>query len=235
MTDDQFAEVERHLTMTVGTADDALELMTRVAALAVRFVPGADRASIIVSFDPLAPFTVGATDAAAEAVDREQYAANDGPCLRASRTGVAVDLSVDTVGRWWPEVAVSARTSGIGRIAAFPVHVDGTPGRTVGSLNLYSDAGTGHAVDPSGDVLAVLMQYLAASLQTVDRHTSTHGAVRTLQTAMDARQAIDTAAGVFMVREGLTLAQAVAALTAYAREHDLTVHDAAHEVLNSLA
>jgi hypothetical protein len=56
---------------------------------------------------------VASSDERVWAIDSDQYAAGDGPCLEAARSGQLVRVSREQAQKRWPEFARSARAAGV--------------------------------------------------------------------------------------------------------------------------
>jgi hypothetical protein len=104
-------------------------------------VPGVDEATLTLLTDG-APVTAATTSDIAAALDRDQYAAGDGPCLQAARTGDLVGVSVTEVADRWPMFVRDADAAGFGSFLSAPLAVQ--DGHT-GAINCYRARGHGFA------------------------------------------------------------------------------------------
>jgi GAF domain-containing protein len=125
----------------------------RIAREAVRLLPGIGWAGITAQFDG-PPLTATHTDARVLVVDERQYVADDGPCLRAMRTGVTVAMTLEQVRGWWPQLAATADQVGVRSFLAVPLPAGG---RAVGAMNLYS--ADIEVPEPDADLMTVLTEY----------------------------------------------------------------------------
>ena len=89
---EQMANLIEALHRRALDADALLNLMGRIAREAVRLLAGVGWAGITAQFDG-PPLTAASTDTRVLIVDERQYLADDGPCLRAMRTGVTVAMT----------------------------------------------------------------------------------------------------------------------------------------------
>jgi anti-anti-sigma factor len=205
--------------------DGALRL---VVALARALVGGADGASVSLRrHDRLA--TVAGSDDTVLAMDADQYATGQGPCVDASTVGQRFHTdSLDTETRW-PAFTPQARALGINAIVSSPLLV---ADRTVGALNIYSrtaDAFTIHDRD-----LAALF---AAEASTVlaDAEIAPGSASRSAwyAEALGTRQVIALAQGVLMERHSINQTDAYRALRRYSTKTSRPLHERAEDIVAS--
>jgi GAF domain-containing protein len=142
------------VVLDTPTMQGVLEQLIEVARHAT---PGTTAISV-TSFEHGEYVTAATTDAAAERVDRYEYATEAGPCVDAIETG-ELQLSVDVLDDdRWPTFSRVAADAGYRSVAGVPLRAGE---RTVGALNLY-------AAEPDGlrEVLA-LAERLSGPLATV--------------------------------------------------------------------
>ena len=195
-------------SLTVGTTGlrGALE---RVATLALRGVPGARAASIVVG-DPAAPEMLVSTDRAAQAGDGAQHQAEQGPVRDAYATGAAVMTPRLGEDPRWP-VLVRSLGRSLGGVLAVPVTGAPEDGSPVGVLTLYGaeslaadDGPAAHAAMFAAAAAAVLREHtVVAGLRALERQ---------LREALESRAVIDQAKGIVMARLGCDPDEAFAAL-----------------------
>jgi anti-anti-sigma factor len=159
-----------------GSIDhDGLESSLRlIVALARALVGGADGASVSLRrHDCLA--TVAASDGTVLAMDAEQYATGQGPCVDASTAGRRFHTDALDSETRWPAFAPKAQALGIKAIVSSPLLVRDRP---VGALNIYSrtaEAFTRHDRDLASlfaaETSAVLSGVEAASTNRSDWFT----------------------------------------------------------------
>ena len=114
--------------------DGALRLVVDLAQVSVR---GADGVSVSLRRNGVLS-TVAASDRTIMAMDADQYATGEGPCVDASVKGHwfhAESLDVETR---WPSFTPQARDLGIQAILSSPLRAVEQP---VGALNIYSRHG----------------------------------------------------------------------------------------------
>lgn len=153
----------------------------------------------------------------------------EGPCLDCFQEAapvVSTDLPTDR--DRWPRFVPAALDLGYHGILALPLRLRD---RVLGGLNLFYDqAGEAVAAD------RVLGQALAdiATIGLVQERTvrESLGLADQLQTALNARIAIEQAKGVLSERAGLEVDQAYERLRGYARSHNRRLREVAHDLLD---
>ena len=161
-------------------------------------VSGADGVSVsLLRHDVLS--TVASSDQTIMAMDAEQYATGEGPCIDASVTGHWFHAeSLGTEVRW-PSFTPRARELGIEAILSLPLKAFKEP---VGALNIYSlTAKTFETKDQEtaaafADRASVILSHAQAGV------SDTHMALR-FKEALRSREIITLATGVLMEREGI--------------------------------
>lgn len=189
----QVAETIASLHRPVRDEDSLADLLHRAAATAVEWIPEVDWAGVTIQIGGPA-ITVAGTDPRVLAIDAAMYELNDGPCLRAIRTGSTVAYSPDQFRACWPALASQATAEGVLSFLSTPLF-DGGVAR--GALNLYS--GSDNGFDPfEADFLLVLCEYVSRGLGDF---TAVRGAAeqnRQLREAIASRAPIDQAKGILM-------------------------------------
>lgn len=165
---------------------DLAQLIDDIAETAVQALPTAEWAGITMRFDGR-PFTAATTDDVVLAVDAAQYTADDGPCLRAMRTGHLIRVGPDELHARWPGIAQNAATAGVVSVLAAPVGDD--PGGPRGSINLYSARPAGFSDDET-DLALLLAGLLGRGLTEYTALTDSLTRADQLQQAMRSRAVI---------------------------------------------
>ncbi|BEL02113.1 GAF and ANTAR domain-containing protein [Actinoplanes sichuanensis] len=169
------------------------EVLSRVAELARRAVPGAYEVSVtLVRGD--GPRTVASTGEPAELIDEWQYQNHHGPCLDAAADRVTVCVDDVAAERRWP--GWSEHAGSVGVCSALSV---GLPirDRTIGAVNVY--ATSCRAFDDDAVALAeTFAEYAAVALANADLYHSTATLARQMTAAMDSRAVIEQAKGIIM-------------------------------------
>jgi anti-anti-sigma factor len=175
--------------------DGALRLVVDLARVCV---PGADGVSVSLLRNRVLS-TVAASDRTIMAMDADQYATGEGPCVDASLQGHWFHAeSLDTETRW-PSFTPQARDLGIKSILSSPLKAFAQP---VGALNIYSRAAQAFDIKAQGTA-AVFAQRASVILSDARVGVSeTQMAIR-FQEALRTREVIALAKGVIMEREGI--------------------------------
>ncbi|WP_306745030.1 GAF and ANTAR domain-containing protein [Saccharothrix yanglingensis] len=222
-------DVTGAVTALVDAADQAADLDEVIRHLchqAVRAVPHADVVSVTL-LTGTSPRTVAITERALLALDLEQYAADDGPCLHAARRGEAVHIAVADAGPVWPAFAGAARDAGVGSVLSAPLVV--APDR-VGSVNCFSRAP--EVFDDLDEHLLVL--YVAAAqgvLRGVLRRLHSDRTVEQLTGALAGRGVIEQAKGILMATRGITADAAYATLVQRSQHENVKLRLVAQRVI----
>jgi hypothetical protein len=183
----ELAGLLHELSSRLLSADDVPQALERLAAFAVRAVPGAQRCSVALIGEN-APLTVAGADISGQTpAEDSQYTLGSGPGLDAARTRALVtshDLANDAR---WPDL------SGDVGVVAVPLDVDRA---SVGALCVYLVRP--NAVNP--DVLLTAMAIAnQAEIMLSEVHRRAH---RT------AGAAVDRAAGVIIAQRGCGVREA---------------------------
>ena len=184
--------------------DNALGLVVELAKCRVN---GADGVSISLRRNGTLT-TVAATDETIRAMDADQYATGEGPCVDASAKGHWFHAeSLDSETRW-PSFTPRARQLGIKAILSSPLKsVD----RSVGALNIYSlTAETFEEKDQKS--AAAVAEQASLILSAARTGVSDPERAHRFQEALRSRETIALATGVVMERYGLEEDAAFAAL-----------------------
>lgn len=217
-----FWAVER-LLCPVRSAHDLARLIDDTAQTAVAALPDAQWAGITLRWDDQ-PFTATTTDDVVLAVDAAQYTADDGPCLRAMRTGHLVRADHDQLHSQWPSMAPGAAAAGVASVLAVPVGAEAAGPR--GSINLYSARTAGFSADES-DLALVLAGLLGRGLVEYTAITDARTRGDQLQLAMQHRGVIEQAKGILMAVHQINETDAFAQLVHHSQHHNIKLHDVA--------
>lgn len=205
--------------------DGALRLLVDLARSGVS---GADGVSVSLLRNGVL-MTVAASDQTIMAMDADQYATGEGPCVDASVKGHWFHAeSLDTETRW-PAFTPQARGLGIKAILSSPLRAFETP---VGALNIYSRTASSFDVKAQ-ETAAVFAQKASVILGDARVGVSeTQMAVR-FQEALRTREVIALAKGVIMEREGVDEDAAFTALLRLALYNGAPLRRRAEEMVLS--
>ena len=223
---DEIAALVAQLSGVVTDEDGLQEVLVRVVSLTHDLVPAADAVGITVSAGSR-PVTAASTDPWTLAVDRDQYAAGEGPCLEAMRTGTVQRVDVGDAALRWPGFAHAAARDGVAGFLAAPLPgPDGAPG----ALNLYSrTAGAFDRVDE--DLVRLLAARAGDLVSAYVRYADASRLAAQLEEAMRSRATIEQAKGVLMALHGIDEAAAFDLLRRESQRRNVKLRAVARTVL----
>jgi anti-anti-sigma factor len=199
--------------------DGALHL---VVELALAGVAGSDGVSVSLMRHGVLS-TVAASDRTIMAMDADQYATGEGPCVDASFKGHW--FHADSLGTEvrWPTFTPRARALGIRAILSSPLWVLDEP---VGALNIYSRTAETFEIKDQ-ELAAVYAEKASVILSDARANVSdTRMAVR-FQEALRNREAISLARGIIMERAGIDAEAAFGALLRLSLSRGVPLHEQA--------
>jgi len=202
------------------------ELLTRVAELAVRAVPGADGAGLTLLQQDRADTIVKSAEFVKE-IDDIQYRLGEGPCITAAQTGHTMRSGSLSGDERWPRFGPRAGRLGVHSVLSLPLM---TPNGVVGAMNVYARARNAfddHAAEV-GEFYATPAAITVHNAHTLDQ---TARLASQLQAALASRPVIDQAIGILRSRSGLTAEEAFERLRHISQtEHTKLAVVAAHVV-----
>jgi GAF domain-containing protein len=225
-------DIERALSQlanALASEEDIGRVMQRSVGQVAQAIPAAAMVSVSVVRDGT-PETVATSDERVWAIDSDQYAAGEGPCLEAAHTGKIVRADSDTALARWPTFSRGARVAGVASFLSAPLTIDQA---FAGSLNLYSEQV--HGFDDLDEKLVQLYTTAAvAAIANARRYAEMRTAVANLRLALDSRAVIDQALGVLMVTHKLDADQAFQVLTRESQNTNTKLRSIASHVLENL-
>ncbi|MCR6487985.1 GAF and ANTAR domain-containing protein [Amycolatopsis sp. OK19-0408] len=227
---DELTAAMADLTSSLESSPAEAEILDAVCAEAVRAVPGADMASITAIRDG-EPATAASTDDRAVEIDRVQYAAGEGPCLRAAATGEIVRVPLATAGQLWPEFTEHARRLGVGSYLAAPLRVDD---RLAGALNLFGYGDHGFQ-ETDSRLLALYTTIVSFGLRTTRRYHQARQRAAELEKAMSSRAVIEQAKGILMAVHRVSADEAMKRLIAQSQHTNVKLRDVATRFVEELS
>jgi len=217
-TADAFAELGR-ITFTDTTFHG---LLTRIAELAARAIPGADEVSVTL-VGAGGAHTAAYTGQLAIALDEVQYEHGQGPCLTAAAANVTLhvtDMAVET--RWphWVREALAAGAHSSLSIG-LPMYQAVT-----GALNVYATRPASFSND------AILLaqtfaEHAAAAMTNAHLYETQATLAQHMQAAMQSRAVIEQAKGIIMAERRCTADEAFAALSKMSQDSNRKLRDVA--------
>ncbi len=202
-----------------------MQRMVKVAASALRDVSSA---SVTVP-DGAAGTTLAATDRVALRIDEAQYAADDGPCLEALRTGTEVHVA-ELSGARWPGTAASAVREGVYASLSVPMH----NGERIGVLNLYANHVGAFGAEVTRADARVFARYAATIVAAHTRYRRVTTQVQQMYEALESRAVIEQAKGMIMLRERCSAEDAFQILVRTSQHSHLKLREIAASLVASV-
>ncbi len=196
-------------------------LMERMVHVAAAALPEVSAASVTVP-GGTAAFTLAASGPPALRVDEAQYAANDGPCLHALRTGEEVHVA-DFGTAVWTATAAAAGQQGLHASLSVPMR----NGEHVGVLNLYAGVAGAFAGEASRADARAFARYAATVVAAHTRFARAVTEVQQLREALESRAVIEQAKGMIMLQERCTADEAFQILVRTSQHSHLKLRDIA--------
>jgi putative methionine-R-sulfoxide reductase with GAF domain len=214
----------RGLVLTQETVQHAVHMLAQVAQEAT---PNAFGAGVSLIHEAQR-VSVGSTDALVRTADDLQYSIGEGPCLTAWSARIAVTIEDTASDERFPEWSAAAAAAGIRSCSSVPL----LRGRdAIGAMKVYSTVPA--AFDDADRTrlrsLSVAASALLGHVQTTDTSTRISSELRE---SLRSRDVVGLAKGILMEREGLTEAQALAALTHRARSTGVTFRQITADIVS---
>lgn len=183
---------------------DLDELLTGVAVLAVRAIPGADGAGLTL-IEQGRSNTIVATADFVTAVDDIQYGIGEGPCISAARDNQTVTSGSLGADQRWRLFGSRVARLGVHSVISLPLP---TPEGVVGAMNVYARGK--HTFDQRAMELGELFAAPAAiAVQNAQILSQTQRLARQLQAALEEQQVVERAIGIMLSRTGGTAEEAL--------------------------
>lgn len=226
---DEVSSALAELSTILKREEDLGRVLQRGVDQITRAIPGATMASVSVLRGDTAETVVASNDRVVS-IDADQYAAGDGPCLEAARTGQIVRTGVEQASQRWAEFARSARGAGVQSYLSCPLFLDE---EFAGSLNLYSEQPHGFgALDEA--VLRLYTTAATAAIANARRYARARQLAEQLSQALDSRAVIDQAVGVVMAVRGITAEQAFDELARQSQNTNTKLREIAVRVIQGI-
>jgi GAF domain-containing protein len=199
-----------------------------VAFIACQSPIGADNAGVTLQRGSDA--TAAYHGDAALALDEAQYEADDGPCLRAFRTGELVRVAhIAEVADRWPKFVAAAGEAGIVSSLSLPLML-----RTevVGALNLYASHELSFT-DTSVHLARLFAEQAALAVTNAEVYWKTYTLTQNLTLALENRERIGQAKGILATRRGITMDEAFDQLRRTSQNLNIKLRDIADHVVRT--
>jgi GAF domain-containing protein len=181
------------------------DLLTRVASIAVRAIPGAEGAGLTL-LEPHGPGpdTIVKSDPFVRDIDDIQYGINEGPCISAAANNQVMRSGSLGGDRRWPRFGPRAGRLGVHSVLSLPLLV---ADKVIGTINVY--AHPKNVFNVRAEHLGQLFAEPAAiAVHNANILAQTQRLVSNLQAALTSRAIIDQAIGIIISRTGDTAEQA---------------------------
>lgn len=222
MTAQRMAALVAEIGASIDTDAELDVALRSIVDIAYSAIGGADSCSASIVINNRM-FTAVHTDARTLEVDAQQYAAGEGPCLHAARTGEVVRVDTSENSARWPKFAAAARREGIHSFLAAPLQ---TAEQRFGALNLY-----GEAVDAFTDddvaIVSALTEALARAAGDYQRFDTVRDANEGLRVALEQRAPIEQAKGILMAIHRVGPEEAFDILAAQSQKDNRKLRDIA--------
>jgi len=182
-------QLVRTLRLPAGDADD---LVSRIVGEAVRLVPPARHAGVIVTDPDKNLRTVFASDVVPRQLDALQMQMGTGPCLTAARKQIVVRMHHIAADTRWPDFRSAAMECDVGSMLCVPLYIDD---QLLGTLSFYGDQPDAfrEGAEPIARLLATLSAVALADSFQRSR----------IERALRNRDLIGQAKGILMSRHGV--------------------------------
>jgi hypothetical protein len=170
------------------------------------------------------------TDEVSQLIEDLQYALGEGPCVDAYEQGRAVtepDLA-DPVTQRWLAFTPPVLQAGARALFGFPLRI-GT--MRLGALDLYRDR-PGPLSNEQHAAALTLAGIVARWVLEVEAGAPAGTVPRELETGADFHFVVHNAAGMVSVQQGISIADALIRLRAYAFSHDRPLTEVAQDIVD---
>jgi hypothetical protein len=192
-------------------------------------IVGVSGAGVMLMSGDIPRGSLCATDGVSHLIEDLQYTLGEGPCVDTYRQDIAVaepDLA-DPVVRRWPAFTPSALSAGVRAVFGFPLRVGMV---RLGALNLYRDLPGGLTREQHADAL-VIAEVTARWVLEAQAGAPPGTVAKELEIGADFHFTVHNAAGIVSVQEGISVAEALIRLRAYAFRSDRLLADVARDVI----
>jgi hypothetical protein len=215
---------------TIVDEYDVVEFLHRLAERCVKLL-NASEAGIMLANRDASLHYVASSSERMRLIELFEIQHEEGPCLDAYRTGVAVHsvLNEEAQGLW-PRFAPHAREVGFEAVSALPMRLRS---EVIGALNLFSTN-----PEPLGTDDQLAAQALAdiATIGIIQERAvnSARAITSQLEVALESRIVIEQAKGIVAERGHVSIDTAFTMLRGYARNNNVLLSQTAHDVISGV-
>lgn len=207
---------------------DLAEMLTQVAILAVRAIPGADGAGLTLLESDRIDLIVK-SEPFVRAIDNIQYGIGEGPCISAAASGETKRSGQLEVDPRWPQFGPRASALGVHSALSLPLKVSTG---VLGAMNVYAhdpEAFDAHA-QRCGETFALSASLVVQNAHILDQTTRL---VDQLRAGLKGMGLIDQAIGVLRRRSGQTADDAAGSLLRMSEDQQVPLSAVAASVVDS--
>lgn len=204
-------------------------VMTAVAEIGKRLLPGVDEASVTFVRRGKAQ-TVASTGPLALNMDERQYEGHQGPCLSAAESGELVHVAAAQTDTRFPKYAEGARQHGVISSLSVPVKL---PEPVGAAINLYSRQPA--TFDPEVVELAqTLAGYAGVALANMHLFEAQAKVAENLKVALESRAVIEQAKGALMAQRRCSADEAFELLVTLSQDTNRKLREVAAALLQDM-
>lgn len=171
---------------------------------------------------------VASTSEETDLVELLQLESGQGPCMKAFRTGEAVEVvDIAAAGDSWPDFRDAALAQGFRSVLAVPMRLRDD---TIGTLNLFRST-TGTMASPDVAIARGLADIATIGIMHERAVRESDLARAQLQHALNSRVIIEQAKGVVAQLHGVSMDEAFRTLREYSRNNNVALRDVADLVV----
>lgn len=202
-----------------------MELMQRICVDAARALSASGVGVSLMTSDG-AHGMAAASDPNTARIEELQFTFGEGPCIDAAAAGrpVLVPDLTDGAMRRWPMYTTAVLDAGVRAVFAFPLQIGAA---RLGVLDVFRASSGAMSRPELGRALTLADQVVTTLLDGQERTTG----VDELDEAFEHRAALFQAQGMVMVQLGISLAEALARIRAYAYATDRPLSEVAADIL----
>lgn len=200
----------------------------RLCAICPHIV-GVDGAGVMLMSGDIPRGSLCTTNAVSQLIEELQYTLGEGPCVDAYRQDQVVaepDLA-ESAGSRWLAFTPPALEAGVRAVFGYPMRVGSV---RLGALNLYRDRASPMTDDQHADAL-VLADVAARWVLEAQAGAPLDTVAAELEIGADFHFAVHNAAGMISVQLGISIAEALIRLRAFAFSNERLLADVARDVV----
>jgi len=212
---------------TIVDEYDVVEFLHRLAERCVKLLHASEAGIMLANRDGSLHYVASSSERM-RLIELFELQHEEGPCLDAYRTGVAVhSVLKDDAQTRWPRFAPHAQEVGFESVSALPMRLRS---EVIGALNLFS---TSPAPLDAEDQLAAQALADIATIGILQERALDSARVVTsqLEVALESRIVIEQAKGIVAERNHVSIDSAFTLLRGYARNNNLLLSQTAQEII----